>query len=511
MIVRELLTRLGFTVDEHSLSESEKVIEKLKESAETLVELYASWEAAKKLYELVNQVAELGEETLRTSIKLGIGAEALQELQYAANQAGTSAGSLQAGLRFLARNASAAANGSGDAAKEFESLGINVNDAHGQLKPMELLMGEVSDALKGMTNKTERTAKAIKIFGRGGLEMLPFLVEGSAKIKEQREEAEKLGGVMGDDLLEQSERYIQMQKKLSFAWAGIRNLIAKSLLPVFESVVETMKDWLLANREMIQKGLPAFIGYAVRLVKVLADLVIMAGRGWVMIVQLVDSLGPAGRAILEVAAAAAVLGLAFLSPAIGVGLLVAAIALLVEDIEGFHNGKESLFGHLVEWISSLNNEFLKAESDNPFIRMLQDLDKALVDITNDLPAFGASLMEDLNNPLDALNTALTGPHSVVRKLIELNELRSAKGTAHAQEILKSVNEYFSPPKMDYGFESNRNLNRAELRQEMHTEIHVNGGIGQEQDVLANLIAKRVGEVNDLASLRAMAALKAVGK
>lgn len=487
MIVRELLARLGFTTDEHSLSKVEETIEGLKESAAQLVELYASWEAAKKLVEMVNQTAELGEETLRTSIKLGIGAEALQEFQFAANQTGTSAESLQAGLRFLSRNAAAAAQGGGEMAVEFSKLGISVTDAAGQLKPVEQLMGEVSDGLKNMQNKTERTAMAVKIFGRGGLEMLPFLVEGSAAIKEQREEAERLGGVMSEDLLETSERYIQVQKKLAFAWRGIQNMLAKSLIPVFESVVDAVKDWLLANRELFEKSIPKAIGYAIRLVKVLADLVATAGRGWVIIVKLTYSMGPAGRAILAVAAAAGILGLAFLSPTLQIGLLIAAVALLVEDFEGYNSGKESVFGHLVEWISGLNKAFMSIESDNPFVKVLQTIDGLITSITSKLTS----------SEFADFYYGFTHPQS-----------DASKGRESLNQAYSDVAQGLIPPPRAFGSGTRQTQNS--LVQQSSTEINVSG-VGANDSELADIIARRVNSTNERTNAQAQAMFSSVGK
>lgn len=515
MIVRELLTMLGFKVDEHSLSETEKTIDGLKEAAEHLVELYASWEAAKKLYEMVSQTAELGEETLRTSIKLGIGADALQEFQFAANQAGTSAGGLEAGLRFLSRNAMAAAQGGGKMSMEFQKLGVSVNDAHGELKPVDQLMMEVSDGLKNMTNKTERTAMAIKIFGRGGLQMLPFLIEGSAKIKEQRQEAEALGGVMGGELLEQSERYIQAQKKLSFAWQGMRNIVAKTLLPVFEKSVNAIKNWILANRKLFQEEIPKAILAIVRLSSVLGGLVKMAGDGWVMIGKLVYSFGSIGRGALIAAGAITVLALAFASPTVAIGLFLAALALVAEDLQFYAAGKESAFGHLVEWISKMNAIFLETTSTNPLISMLQSLDAVLVNILTHAGEFKDSIMEDITDPMSAIDTAVFGPHSIFSKLNALKGAPLVNGMINQSgQIMEqgAWREHFAPQTPYYGFETDLNHDRTSMVSHMKVNVHIHGNVnGTEADPLANLIARRVGEITSVHNIQAASILKSKGK
>lgn len=487
MIVRELLARLGFTTDEHSLNKVEETIEGLKESAAHLVELYASWEAAKKLVELVNTTAELGEETLRTSIKLGISAEALQRLTYAADQTGTSADSLQAGLRSLVRNASAAADGSGELSVEFANLGVTITDASGQLKPAEQLMGEVADGLSKMENSTKRAATAVKLFGRGGLEMLPFLSEGSKKIRELTMETDKLGGVTGTDTLETYAKFIQTQKQLVFIWNNVKETLVKALLPAFQKTVETLRDWIEENYELFEKGIPKAVNYIFRLASALKDVVVMMTRGWAMIIKLTYEMGPAGRAILAVAAAAGILGLAFLSPTLQIGLLIAAVALLVEDFEGYNSGKESVFGHLVEWISGLNKAFMSIESDNPFVKVLQTIDGLITSITSKLTS----------SEFADFYYGFTHPQS-----------DASKGRESLNQAYSDVAQGLIPPPRAFGSGTRQTQNS--LVQQSSTEINVSG-VGANDSELADIIARRVNSTNERTNAQAQAMFSSVGK
>jgi hypothetical protein len=370
MIVRELLARLGFAVDEKSHARAEDAIAGLKESALHLVEILASVEAVKHVYELVNSVAELGEQLQHTSIMLGVSTQALQELGFAAGQAGVDQGALQFGLRILSRTAYEASTGSAEAAKSFSQIGVKVTDASGKIKPVQKLLEEVSGKFAAMTDATKRTALAQKLFGRSGAELIPLLIKGGAEIEAERKEAEALGGIMDKDLIEKSEKYVQTQKKMTFAIQGVKNMIARELLPIFTKTTQAIVDWIKKNREWLSLKIHEWIDKAIRLMHGLYDVV----SGAIGIFErFVDAIGPVGRALLIVAGVLLAIEAMTAAPVLAIIAMALLIGGMVDDWETFLRGGDSLLGHWIgpvdTWIAKVN-EAKKAWSD--FVESIAD-------------------------------------------------------------------------------------------------------------------------------------------
>lgn len=157
--------------------------------------MFASYakQAVKALVDIAYAAAQTGSGWKKLSEQTGIAVEQLSAMNYLAIKGETDITSLANGLKFLSKNAYAAATDGGDAAKAFNKLGVSVRDSSGNIKSSHQLLVETANAFKGMKNETERTALAIEIFGRGGMALLPMLKEGGANIQMMEQRARELG------------------------------------------------------------------------------------------------------------------------------------------------------------------------------------------------------------------------------------------------------------------------------------------------------------------------------
>jgi len=354
MIVRELIAMFGFQVDKKSETSVESSVQGIIKGAKLLGTALVAGAITKGIFDLVEGTAEMADNLGATAQKLGVGAQALQALHFAGKLANVSNEELNTGLRTLAKNAFEAGTGNKEAGESFKRLGVNVRGANGQLKPVDTLMTELGDRFKNLGSDTERVAVAQKLFGRSGAALLPLLTQGSAAIAAQRKELEDLGGVIDDELIEQGDRFTDNQDKMRTAVQGLKNVVAKALLPVFNESVEATLEWFKANREIIRQNLVAFLEKAIaafgRIKRFIVDVIDT-------VFEWVRSLSPVQSALLKVAAVAAGLALLLALPGGALILLGILVGLLIDDFQTWREGGKSVIGDLIGSLDELQMQF----------------------------------------------------------------------------------------------------------------------------------------------------------
>jgi TP901 family phage tail tape measure protein len=83
-----------------------------------------------------------------------------------------------------------------DSANALRSLGVEVKDAQGNLKPFPQIMDDLAAGLSQIQSPADRAATLVEIFGkRGGPQMAALLSQGSASVGDLKTKIESLGGV----------------------------------------------------------------------------------------------------------------------------------------------------------------------------------------------------------------------------------------------------------------------------------------------------------------------------
>lgn len=188
--------------------------------------------AARGIAHIVDEVGSLGERAQ----KLGVGVEEFQRLDVLAKQNNTSVEALGGAFRALTN---AATDPTKETTAAFKKLGIETKTGAGAFKSRNDLFFESAEALADVKDETARAGLAQKLFGRGALELLPLLSNGSEGIREQRAELMKLAVV--------SEAESKAADQLGDAWiaatASLRARLSKAIiehLPLIRKVSDFM-------------------------------------------------------------------------------------------------------------------------------------------------------------------------------------------------------------------------------------------------------------------------------
>lgn len=198
---------------------------------------------------LIKGQIDAADATGKMSQKIGISTEALSSYMVAAKLADVSNEQLQVGLQQLAKNQADFVTGIGEAKDAFSALGITqqqVKDLNGDTaKLFELVAGKLSKFEDG----ANKTAIAMKIFGRSGAELIPMInsLEGA------RHEAEELGAVIDKDTAAAAERFNDNLTRVGVSTQALGLGIARSLLPTLEMLSEKMVEFS-KDTESVQKA-----------------------------------------------------------------------------------------------------------------------------------------------------------------------------------------------------------------------------------------------------------------
>lgn len=211
------------------------------------------------LFKITKQTAEYGDKVWKTSQKIGIAAGAWQELAHAGEMSGIEQDALSTGLVRLNKNIVEAANGNKTMTEWFQRAGISIKDAEGKVKSADQVLMEMAEIFGKMPDGAKKTAVAVALAGRSGADLIPMLNSGSKGLAAMRKEARDLGLVLSDDTARASETFNDNISRMMKAIRGIVFYIGGLLIPVFDDIVVSVREWVEANREVIKSKLKEWV------------------------------------------------------------------------------------------------------------------------------------------------------------------------------------------------------------------------------------------------------------
>ncbi len=233
----------------------------------------------------INAQDQLDELSQRT----GISVEMLAGLDHASKMTGTSLEAMTKGLRSASAQLFEASRGGSTAISIFDELGISVTDTTGALKSSDAVLIEVANRFAVMTNETEKSALAQKLFGKSGAELIPLLNEGGEAIAAMVAEGQRLNPVTAESAA-LAGQFNDNLDRLRAIVAGAGVSIANNFMPQLIRISEWATAFLQRNAfydsfESIRLATREWVGESQSLLKILdqafADLFANASTGGV--------------------------------------------------------------------------------------------------------------------------------------------------------------------------------------------------------------------------------------
>lgn len=205
---------------------------------------------SKAVGDLAAKSAKAADDLNTLSKVTGISTASLQKYKYAADQVDVSQETISGSLKKLTSSIRAAQKGTGEASEIFKKLGVSITDSNGQLKNQEQLFYESIKALSKITDETERNISAQTLFGKSAAELNPLIEGGIDILKKYGNEAEQLGLIVSQDLLDSANDFnnsldlIKASAEAFFFRFGSE--IASSLAPSLSFIKDSIQA-LFAN------------------------------------------------------------------------------------------------------------------------------------------------------------------------------------------------------------------------------------------------------------------------
>ena len=227
---------------ERQASKSSKNIQSsFKSMATAIGASIATATAALSYY--VQKSNHAADESIKAAQKAGISVESFTGLAFVADLAGVNMEGFTGAMVKLNKALGEASVGSAEQLASFRALGISVKDSEGNIRTADKVLVDLADKFSKMPDGVDKTAMAMKVFGKSGAEMIPFLNGGSAAIKELITLAQDLGVVIGEEQAKKAEQFNDSLTVLSYAAKGAANRLAGELLPALNDLVGVAIDY----------------------------------------------------------------------------------------------------------------------------------------------------------------------------------------------------------------------------------------------------------------------------
>lgn len=230
-----------------------RVGEEAKDFLKGMLGIAALTAAAGGLRDLVKGAIDAADSMDELSQKVGMSTEELSKLSYAAKFSGVDTEGLAAGLRNLAKDATAAAAGGKSQAAVFESMGVAVKNADGSVRPLSALLADVAEKFAGYEDGAAKSALAQSLFGKAGSDLIPILNQGKAGLAKLGEEAERMGVVLSGETAKKAAEFSDTMDRIGAQSKASGKAIMEFLLPSLQSLADQFEK--IGNSKGLDKYL----------------------------------------------------------------------------------------------------------------------------------------------------------------------------------------------------------------------------------------------------------------
>lgn len=202
-----------------------------------------------ELKSLALGASEFGSNFNDLAAQSGIASRALQEVAYAADQAGVPFEEFRAGIQRMT-----ATLGKGLSAKQFTMLGKSaagfVRSLRGAKTPsaqFEIVLGQ----LAAIPDSSKRAAFGMRLFGRAGVKLAALAGDGADGIRKMREEAQQLGLVMSDEAVANADAFGDTWAALGKTFEGLKRDFGSGLIAGLLPGMSDLLGYVKENRKEI--------------------------------------------------------------------------------------------------------------------------------------------------------------------------------------------------------------------------------------------------------------------
>jgi hypothetical protein len=219
----------------------------------------------------INQGFRTLDESAKRALKINVDVSEVRALELAADLSGLAVDKLTTSYAILNKQIDAANQGGAKQQQLFKSLGLDSNALSGLGSGQQFEI--IANALDQIQDRTRRAAVAIQLFGRSGLDLLPFLSNGGKGLVAAMEDAQRLGGFISNEEAASVEAANDAFTRLLFTVNSFFQRVAVNLSPAMERLFTVITNGI-APGTFLNGVFSVFsdsLGLVVRLLDILAN------------------------------------------------------------------------------------------------------------------------------------------------------------------------------------------------------------------------------------------------
>lgn len=271
------------------------------------------------IFELAKHAEDAGQAAYEMAEKTGLAKQQASAWLAVGQAVGVQGGQLLVGFRFLSRSMEninlALQSGHKPSAalvQVYHDLGVKIYDTHGKLRSLNDVMLDVADRFSKMPDGPEKTALAMRLFGRSGADLIPILNEGRTGIAAFMAKAQQSGAIMSGPQVDAAHAAYLAHKQFDQAVTGLETSLSVGLLPIMSQVF----GWLTSTGVPAVRSMIGWMQQHTQIVKIVA-----AAIGGVLVVAIAAyTVAMVAAAVATIAATWPILLIIAAAAALGAGI-----------------------------------------------------------------------------------------------------------------------------------------------------------------------------------------------
>jgi hypothetical protein len=204
-----------------------------------LGEAFAIGTVIQQVTSMTLAVAQQAEELTQLAQQTGMSTQSLQQWEVILNRTGTTTTEWAVGLRALANRLDEARQGSEEASRVFQRLGIDV----AQVGSMDDLVMQLAERLSQVRDGAEKTALATDLLGRAGQRLIPAFNAGAEALREAAQRSQEMT-VLSTAHLERLTKLDDAVDDLRIAWNRFTQQVSVAVAPALTTIVQGL-TWVV--------------------------------------------------------------------------------------------------------------------------------------------------------------------------------------------------------------------------------------------------------------------------
>jgi phage-related protein len=411
-VIKEFFVSLGFGVDQASYNKFASGVATASKRVAILSAAVTA--AAGAIFASVMKTAESLDNLSDISARVNVPVDKLEELGYIASQTDSSAEAVNASLERLSVVAGQAAQGIGRGAMMFKQLGLSAKNTDGSMKSTSVLLGEISDKIKGMS-KSEQMG----FLERLGIDrtMVNMLTGDVSKLTDEFRTMYQTAGVDANEAAQAASDFMDEWGKLKQISSMLWRSINVGFMMKFKDGIMRLRKTILENADKIKRIVTAVVSLIVRIA---GGIVSAAMRIIKIVTKVADWFATLDDGtqtlILSLGAlllAWKTLGKGFLASPIGIIITaLTALFFIVDDLLTYIEGGESYFnwGPWLPLIEEIIDKFkaFKDAAIEVFKRIWPVAEKAFNVIKGNVLDTVNTIIEVFGNVKDIITSVFNG-------------------------------------------------------------------------------------------------------